>query len=86
MESKTKCTRTPETEVEINKSVVPIPKAEAELLLEPEPINRPISVHESESVYELPYCTNIQIFATKNKEILLAHAPSRGGFSMSNSR
>ena len=29
---------------------------------------------------------NVKIFATKNKEILLAHAPSRGGFSMSNSR
>ena len=31
---------TPETEVGMNKSVVPIPEAETELLLEPESINR----------------------------------------------
>ena len=54
-----KYTHTPETEVEINTSVVPITEAEAELLLEPEPINCPISAHESESVYEYPYSTNI---------------------------
>lgn len=59
MESKTKCTRTPETEVEINTSVVPIPKVEAELLLEPEPINRPIPARDSESVYENPYSTKV---------------------------
>ena len=28
----------------------------------------------------------LKIFAIKNKEILWAHAPSCGGFSMSNSR
>ena len=54
-----KYTHTPETEVEINTSVVLIPKAEAELLLGPEPINRPIAARDSESVYENPYSTNV---------------------------
>ena len=45
-------TYTPETEVGINKSVVPIPEAEAELLLEPESINRPIPAPDGESVHE----------------------------------
>ena len=47
-----KYTHTPETEVEINTSVVPIPEAEAELLLEPESINRPILATDGESVHE----------------------------------
>ena len=47
-----KDTYTPETEVGINKSVVPISEAEAELLLEPESINRPILATDGESVHE----------------------------------
>ena len=54
-----KYTYSPETEVEIITSVVPIPKAEAEFLLEPKPINRPISARDSESVYENPYSKHV---------------------------
>ena len=50
-----KYTHTPETEVEINTFVAPIPEAEAELLLKPEPINRPISATDRQSIYETPY-------------------------------
>ena len=63
VESMSKAEAEDDAEVEANPYIEPlnqpILQAEAELMLKPEPMNRPIPAPDRESIYETPYSTHI---------------------------